>query len=113
MARLRLTSDDVKYLRELANVSAGRIYLSSQRRLERAGLITIHTGRYGEYVRATDAGLAVGTGEGADAAPVTTEAPRGQGGFHCPGADTGESGSASARKAMITAVRRVPMKQRR
>ncbi len=105
MAKVRLTPDDVEYLRELRNVSAGRIYLESQRRLERLGLITIHPGRFGEYVRLTEPGT-----RGTDAAPV--EAVRQHGEVLRPGSDTGERGKRPERKAMIRTDRRVKKKRR-
>lgn len=101
MARLRLTSDDVEYLRELATVSAGTIYLQSQRRLETAGLITINKGRFGEYTRITERGLAFSSAEAAPAPQVamTAEVP-------VRGIDHSLGGKVE-RKAMITAARRI------
>lgn len=102
MARLRLTSDDVEYLRELATVSAGTIYLQSQRRLETAGLITINKGRFGEYTRITERGLAVSSAEAAPV-PQVVAMPVG---VPVRGIDHSLGGKVE-RKAMITAARRI------
>lgn len=107
MAKVRLTTDDVEYLRELRYVGAGRIYLNSQRRLERLGLITIHEGRFGEYVRLTEAGT-----RGADAAPAQAEVSTGTSDPAGPSSPGGERGMRGERKAMIRAEKRVKKKRR-
>lgn len=106
MAKVRLTEDDVEYLRELANVSAGRIYLQSQRRLEKLGLITIHQGRYGEYTRMVQHDPPV-VASGVDRAAVTAqvESPT-------RGSDPRSQRNASERKAMITASRHITKHRR-
>lgn len=105
MTKVRLTADDVEYLRELRHVGAGRIYLESQRRLERLGLITIHDGRFGEYTRLTEAGT-----NGADAAPATAAVNRSE--EQLPASDTGQRGKQSERKAMIRTATRIKKKRR-
>lgn len=107
MAKMRLTTDDVEYLRELRYVGAGRIYLESQRRLERLGLITIHQGRFGEYTRLTEEGT-----RGAEAAPVNDEVPTGTPASASWVSPPGERGQRCERKAMIRAEKRVKKKRR-
>lgn len=109
MATLRLTQDDCEYLRELQHVGAGKIYLNSQRRLERAGLINISTGRFGEYVRLTEKGKtteAVATPAGPEAA-LTAPAPNPHAGI-----ENSHSGGAIERKAMIRTEKRIKKRRR-
>lgn len=107
MAKLQLTQDDVEYLRELRYVGAGKIYLESQRRLERAGLITIHKGRFGEYVR-----LAPDKGSAESATPACVEdsitSPR----FASGDRTLAPSSGAYERKAMIRTAKRIKKHQR-
>lgn len=108
MPKIRLTDDDREYLKELSHVRAGRIYLESQRRLERAGLIEIHHGRYGEYAR-----LAIG-GPGAVAAAPADDRKRAVAEVDTStrDRDPGTPRSIHERKAMITACKRIKKHQR-